>query len=72
MNQNNQIDFNKQGSFTPPNLRAENHGAQLDNMNNSNHPIGMNPTGMVNPNYAQNVMPNMSMGNQEVMHKPLS
>jgi hypothetical protein len=32
----------------------------------------MNTTGMVNPNYAQNVMPNMSMGNQEVMHKPLS
>ena len=39
---------------------------------NSNHPIGMNQPGMVNPNYPQNVMPNMPLGNQEVMHKPHS
>lgn len=34
----------------------------------------MNPPGMVNPNYPQNVMPNMPAGNQEVMNnqKPLS
>jgi hypothetical protein len=28
----------------------------------------MNPPGMVNPNYPQNVMPNMNMGNPEVMN----
>ena len=74
MNQNNQIDFNKQGSFTPPNLRADNHVPLLDNMNNANHQINMNPPGMVNSNYPQNVMPNIPIGNQEVINnqKPLS
>jgi len=34
----------------------------------------MNQPGMVNHNYAQNIMPNMNMGNPEIMNnqKPLS
>ena len=51
MNQNNQMDFNKPGSFTPPNMRAENHVPHMDNMNNANQQISMNNPGMINPNY---------------------
>jgi|TARA_B110001450_G_scaffold158059_1_gene147370 hypothetical protein len=46
--QNNQMDFNKPGSFTPPNLRAENHVPHTENMNNANQPVAMNNQGMNN------------------------
>lgn len=73
--QNNQMDFNKPGSFTPPNLRAENHVPHTENMNNANQPVAMNNQGMNNQNYqVTNSISNIGMTNPELINnqKPLS
>lgn len=68
------FDNNKPGSFTPPNLRPDNHVPQINNMNNANQQISMNNQGIINQNYhPQNAMGNMNMGNPEMINnqKPL-
>lgn len=73
--QNNQMDFNKPGSFTPPNLRAENHVPHTENMNNANQAVAMNNQGMNNSNYqVTNSIPTIGMTNPELINnqKPLS